>query len=369
MVGKKKTNEEYIQEVNIKNPNIEVVGAYINARTPIMHKCKIDNCEWLAMPTNILGGKGCPMCRGHKKKSHIQYVSEVNNINPDIEVVGQYINSQTLILHRCKIDGYEWLAIPNNILRGRGCPKCAGNIKITQEEYIKRVYKINPDIEVIGQYTNNNQPVLHRCRVDGNEWMAIPNNVLSGKGCPVCKKVLLSVANRKTHEEYVSEVAIINPTIEVIGQYNGTHMKILHKCLIDGAEWMATPHDILEGKGCPTCNMSCGENIVRNYLIQNKIKFSYNYTFDDCRNIKPLPFDFYLPEYNVCIEYDGEQHFKPIDVFGGAKEFYERISRDKIKTDYCMNHNITLLRIPYDQDVKLILDDYFINDKAIKEAI
>lgn len=369
MIGKRKTHEEYIKEVNIKNPNIEVAGIYVNARTPILHKCKIDNCEWLATPDNILRGRGCPECYGHKRKEHAKYVSEVNNINSDIEVVGQYVNSQTPILHRCKIDGYEWMAIPNNILRGKGCPKCAGNIKITHDEYVARVYEINNNIEVAGQYINYNKPVLHRCKIDGNEWTAIPNNILKGKGCPECKKALLSLKNRKSHEEYIAEVATVNPTIKVIEQYDGNHTKILHRCLIDGTEWMVTPHDILEGKGCPTCNMSCGENIVRSYLMKNKIKFSYNYTFDDCKNIKPLPFDFYLPEYNTCIEYDGEQHFKPIDIFGGAKEFYERVKRDKIKTDYCVANNITLIRIPYSQDVKFILDNYFINNKIIKEAI
>ena len=61
----------------------------------------------------------------------------------------------------------------------------------------------------------------------------------------------------------------------------------------------------------------------------------------------PLPFDFYLHDYNVCIEYDGIQHFKPIEYFGGEEAFQKRQLNDKIKTEYCIDNHITLIRLPY----------------------
>ena len=60
-----------------------------------------------------------------KKKTHEEYVSEVAAINPDIEVIGGYKNSRTTIEHRCKKCGNVWHPIPNNILSGKGCPECA----------------------------------------------------------------------------------------------------------------------------------------------------------------------------------------------------------------------------------------------------
>ena len=72
-----------------------------------------------------------------------------------------------------------------------------------------------------------------------------------------------------------------------------------------------------------------------------------------------LPFDFYLPQYNLIIEYDGEQHFKPISVFGGEDAFWTTVTHDAIKNQYCEDNDIDLLRIPYwefDNIEKLIKD-------------
>jgi hypothetical protein len=88
--------------------------------------------------------------------------------------------------------------------------------------------------------------------------------------------------------------------------------------------------------------------------------YEIQYTFNDCLNIKKLPFDFYLPEYNICIEYDGEQHFRPIDYFGGLETFNKQKERDNIKNKYCENNNIEILRIAY-YDYKNI--EYIIKSK------
>jgi very-short-patch-repair endonuclease len=87
-------------------------------------------------------------------------------------------------------------------------------------------------------------------------------------------------------------------------------------------------------------------------------------TFDDCLSTKnwKLKFDFYLPEQSICIEYDGLQHFKPIDYFGGVKSFNELKQRDSIKDKYCLENNIKLIRIPFDKY-------YFIDDILISEII
>lgn len=87
-----------------------------------------------------------------------------------------YIDSRTNILHRCKIDGYEWMAKPANILTGYGCPKCSGCIKKTHQEYVDRVKKINPNIDVLGEYNGRHKKILHKCKIDGYKWCATPNS-------------------------------------------------------------------------------------------------------------------------------------------------------------------------------------------------
>lgn len=81
--------------------------------------------------------------------------------------------------------------------------------------------------------------------------------------------------------------------------------------------------------------------------------------FNDCKDQRLLPFDFYLPDYNMCIEFDGIQHFKPIEYFGGLKTYKETKRRDKIKNDYCKNNNIQLIRIKYDKNIKKFLESIF----------
>ena len=124
----------------------------------------------------------------------------------------------------------------------------------------------------------------------------------------------------------------------------------------------------MEGHGCPVCNDSIGEKEITQYLLSNNIEFIPQYTFDGCKNKKKLPFDFYLPAYNICIEYDGLQHFKPVDHFGGEEGFKQRQYNDSIKNQFCRLNDIQLIRIKYDQDIETELDNFFNNTKLIKEV-
>lgn len=100
-------------------------------------------------------------------------------------------------------------------------------------------------------------------------------------------------------------------------------------------------------RSCGCTSESVGEIYIRELLDELQIEYIQEYRFDDCRNVLTLPFDFYLPEYNTCIEYDGQQHFEVVDFFGGEKGYERRRHNDNIKTKYCEDNNISLLRLPY----------------------
>lgn len=367
-MSKKKTHEEYVAELAIKNPDIKVLEEYIDSHTPILHKCLIHNVYWKAKPSNILDGRGCPECKKMKiknknKKIHSQYVKELSVVNPDIEVLEEYVNTNTPILHKCKIDGYVWKVCPSSILRGHGCPMCARRELQKQklkshEQYIKEVSIINPNIEVLEQYIDAKTPILHRCRIDGNEWKTVPDSIIRGCGCPVCAGNIL-----KTTNQYIKDVAVVNPDIEVLGEYINAKTPILHKCKIDGNQWMASPTNILSGGCCPQCQESSGERIIRQWLISHNIKYISQKTFIDCKDINMLPFDFYLIDYNICIEYDGRQHFEPVDFAGEGEEWAQQQFKktqyhDKIKNTYCENNDIPLLRIPYFKNIEEELNNF-----------
>lgn len=117
-----------------------------------------------------------------------------------------------------------------------------------------------------------------------------------------------------------------------------------------GTETIVTAHRLISGhtKSCGCLRsekVSTWELFIAEKLQSFGIKFEKEYPFDDCRNIYPLRFDFYIPSVNTCIEYDGEQHYRPVEYFGGEEAFKQRIINDNIKTQYCKDNNIRLVRI------------------------
>lgn len=303
-MSKKKTHEEYVEELKIKNPTIEVVGQYVNTRTPILHHCLIHDIYWETIPSRVLSGVGCELCRIDKFrqarcKTHNKYIEEVSIVNPDIDVIGEYVDAKT------QIDFY--------------------------------------------------------CRKHNIFWKAYPDNILRGCGCHICLKEKIGNKNRKTHDKYVQDLEKVNPNIEVIEEYCDAETPIRHRCKVDGYVWFARPGNILFGKGCPRCNESHGEREIWQWLQNHNIEYVQQKTFNDCKNKKMLPFDFYLPKYNVCIEYDGEQHYRPVDFFGGDDGLKQRQHNDTIKTKYCDTHNIHLLRIPYFKNIEEELGAFFIH--------
>lgn len=364
----RRTTEEYIKELAVKNPIIEVVGEYRGAKTKTTHHCSIHDIYWEATPSRILGGAGCCECMKEKigfahRKTHEQYVDEVKKINPNIVVLGQYLGANIPTLHKCLIHNVEWMSYPVSILHGGGCYEC-GIEKLKNQktknhkQYVDELASVNPNIIAIDTYIDALTPILHKCLIDGYEWYAAPANILFGKGCPKC-----AGNARKTHDEYVNEVSMINSNIIVIGKYINATTPILHKCKIDNNEWYARPDDILHGRGCPRCNDSKGEKTICKWLNNHYILYEPQMLFNDCKDKQSLPFDFYLPDLNICIEYDGIQHFEPIDFAGKGKEWakkqLEYIQRhDDIKNNYCANNNIKLLRIPYYANIEEELNNF-----------
>lgn len=368
-----KTQEEYAKELKEVNPDIEVVGTYVNAGTKIMHHCLKHNVYWETSPASALQGCGCEKCRSERLREanltdYNDFMQLLTLFFPDYELVGKFKGISEKTTFHCLIHDVYWDTYPYNIINGMGCEECrkeklASALSKSQEEYISELKTINPMIEVLGTYKNVNTKILHRCKKHNYEWLTTPASMLKGCGCPECMKERIAEKNVKGHDEYIADVTKINPDIEVIGTYEGVDVPILHRCKRDGHEWLATPHSILCGYGCPVCNETNGERGIRQFLEENNISYIMQKRFDDCRDSKPLPFDFYLPEYNYLIEYDGEQHYFPINFSGQGEQWankhFEITKRhDQIKDDYCKNNNIPLLRIPYFKNIETELTNF-----------
>jgi hypothetical protein len=125
-------------------------------------------------------------------------------------------------------------------------------------------------------------------------------------------------------------------------------------------------------EGHPKLSYSLGENIIETWLINNKIKYKCQFKFDNCIHKKKLRFDFAIltnKMISFMIEFQGKQHYEPVELFGGDEYFIINQIRDNIKKQYCENNNISLLRIPYWQinNINKILNDIFYNHENIND--
>lgn len=232
-----------------------------------------------------------------------------------------------------------------------GCSYCSGRGK-TNKDIIPLIK--NKDVELISEYKGNEKPIDCKCKKCGNEWTTLPKVLITnGSGCPICGRIKAVKAETKTKEQFVEDLFKVNPHIEVIGDYVNTHTKTKCRCKIDGVEWYGYPANLLNGSaGCPYCNISVSERKLLDILIKLDINFIPQHTIEDCKHILNLKFDAFDIDNNIAFEYNGEQHYRPVDFAGKGQEWaeleFEKVKkRDNAKREYCKNNNIPIITIPY----------------------
>lgn len=318
-----------------------------------------------------------------------------------IILIGKFYTVDIKTSFKCTVCGHEWITKPSNILYGTHCPDCSKKEKIerikeyakknigkstmTHSEFIKEVYKkYNGEYTVIGAYNNKKTPVLMRHNECGNEWMIRPQNFLgSNNKCPKCaKKKRVKAArkantgkpahNRSNSKEFKAKLNKLHPNeYTPLEEYVTNKTKILMKHNLCGFEWKVSPDQMINNSRteCPQCKkMSKGEVKIKDLLIKRHMKFKTQYAFEDLIGGKAnLLFDFALINKNdnpiYLIEYDGEQHYRPIKFMGGEKKFAEQILYDNKKNIYCKEHNIKLKRICYKEykNLNTIINDVCLN--------
>lgn len=140
--------------------------------------------------------------------------------------------------------------------------------------------------------------------------------------------------------------------------YTGMEQKIEINCKKHGTFWQRAV-DHYRGLGCPKCKTSKGENFIIEYLNEHNITYQFQKTFEGCKYKNKLPFDFYIPSMNLCIEYDGFQHFEAVESWGGEDELKLRRKKDRIKNNFCKKNGILLKRIKFSDDVEMKLVEIF----------
>ena len=300
-----------------------------------------------------------------KTKTTEQFIEEAKKIygdSYDYSLV-DYKNSHEKVKIICPIHGI-FEQIPYNHLRGKKCLKCAQEISKQQSSTIRTTKNFIEDaIKKYGDsynyslvdYKNRNTKIKIICNKCKRVFEQIARYHLEGNGCPFCAR-----NQKKNTEQFIEDAKKVHGDKYdySLVDYKDTHTKVKIICPTHGV-FEQRPLNHLTGEGCSYCCESHGEKAIVNYFKKYNIEFEREKKFNNCKNIFPLRFDFYLPKLNTCIEYDGKQHFEPVKIWGGESHLKYTKRNDKIKTDYCLNNHIRIIRIRYWETVENILDLYF----------
>lgn len=286
------------------------------------------------------------------------FVKEIENKNLGLEIINydniKYKNNKTKYVCRCKKCGKSWESTVYRLMTATGCKFC--NIeklhmqqRKTDERFIEQMKTINPNVVILGKYETAKKKLKCLCNICGHKWFSQPSNLLCGFGCPNCKLIKMQNQPRKSNEEFVREMSEKNPLVIPIGKYISYGTNVECECAICGAHFVATPSNLLREKsGCLKCKISHGEKEIMIFLDKNHIKYEWQKSYDDLRGIKggKLSYDFYLPKYNLLIEYNGEFH-------DGNNSLQTRSGlitqkhNDKIKEEYAISHDYSFKVIWY----------------------
>lgn len=288
-----------------------------------------------------------------KKLSHDEFVKKVNEAHgKDIEILGKYINKRTkvLIKHKC---GYTWKTNPQTLYKGHGCPLCGGNVKKNTTTIKKEIFElVGDEYELLDEYINTNTPILFKHNICGNIFKMSPKAfIVSGQRCPKERYIKSAKSNSIPFYKIKMKIESLGKgDYEIVSEYVKSSQKVTflhHSC---GKTFELQPTRFIQGGiRCPYCYRSKGEEVISDYLKSNNIKFKEQYKIQECKNKRPLPFDFAIFEddkLKCLIEYDGSQHYQA--KFGVGKDEYLKIKyNDTIKNNYCKENNIILIRIKY----------------------
>jgi Zn finger protein HypA/HybF involved in hydrogenase expression len=158
---------------------IKIISTYKDSKTPSEFECSLGH-RWFSNAGPVLLGRGCPHCSGNARLTK----DAVNKRLADrgFRIIGDYISALEKTLFECP-NGHQWEARPANILNGQGCALCANNQILSKEIVNERTF--SRGIKLIGEYSSSKEKALFQCK-EGHEWMAVPSNVLFGRGCPIC---------------------------------------------------------------------------------------------------------------------------------------------------------------------------------------
>ena len=347
---------------------------YINYHTKVCIICPIHGEFWKTPAKHLSAKQGCPKCNkdtqktinfnGHTTEEWIEKAKKIHGNKYDYSKV-KYVNSRTKVRIICPIHG-EFLQFPSYHLEGYGCKECANEkLTLSQEEFIKKCREKHGDKYDYSKvkYVNSKTKVIIVCPKHG-EFSVTPNHFIKceNKHIRECPKCAIEKRIRAAEE-------IIKEAKEIHGdkydysrfEYKGKNHKVCIICPKHGEFWQE-PYNHLKGHGCPYC---AAENNVFETKLFNSLKndfpeLEFVHSYRDKTVFNRLEIDIFSEKFKIAIEYQGAQHYKPIEIYGGERRFKRQIELDGLKKKVCEENNILLLAFSYDKKEKQygLITDY-----------
>lgn len=309
-----------------------------------------------------------------RRKTNSEFISEVREADngKEYQVLDTYVKNRVKIRFKHLVCGHIFKMSPDCFLRGQRCPKCAiAKARKTRLIHDKSKFnakfkdKSSGEYECLEEFKGATVKIKFKHLKCGHEFMMSPHHFIDdGARCPACfgtPKKTLDEFKQQIYDRYNDQYTILSKV------YNNTESHVLCRCNNCGTQWKVTPANLLRGYGCPVCNSSKGERLIRGVLLNYDIDFEFAKKFDSLVDRSNLRYDFYLPKYKLLIEYQGKQHYQPVNFRGALsqkqqEESYKRQRyHDKLKYDFAVNNHYSILYIPYwvnsyKEIEKLVLD-------------
>lgn len=338
-----RTHEEYVKLASeASNDEYIIIDTYVNYKVKLRTKHK--NCGSITMitPDNFLNkSQRCKDCR--IKDKFTKRVKEL--VGGEYTFLEDYTGIRNFLLVRHNGCGGEYEVNPKLFLEGSRCNLCKVNKqRFTNEEFLEKVNALTSgEFTFLSRYVNISTSIPVRHNKCGYVYKVRPDNFLNGRRCAKC-------SGKKTYttDEFKERIKVLtNGKYEVISEYYKNDVEVKMRHIECGYEYYVKPTNFTSlGLRCRNCSSSAskGEDKVMRKLRSMNVLYEMEYTFKELKNRR---FDFYLPEYNACIEFDGIQHYEPVAYFGGKEKLLYTQKSDKLKNIFCDKNDITLLRIPY----------------------
>lgn len=288
------------------------------------------------------------------KTTKEEFLERLEISQTDFDVLDEFDGWKKKLSVACKNCNFTGERLPRTILNNGKCPVCNSKRRTRTLEQVQEL--IAPNIKIVSGYKNVTSKVHCKCLIDNHEWDAFVYNLINGHNCPKCRSRKIAEVLKCDKSEYDVKLSKNRNDVVCVGEYTTTHENALFKCIKCNRNFYATPHNVLQGSGCPYCSKSKGEILVKDCLEKNNISYEPQKKFEGLVGIggRKLSYDFYLPNQNILIEFQGRGHYEPVwfhnrEGLTAEEQFIKQQEHDKRKREYAVDNGYKLLEISYQQ--------------------